>query len=394
MSPADNALPISKPSTDSAPPLSPNFNRQETRVLRLLQRHTYEEIKEKTGWSRGRIYNLAIRASARKTEARIRERHHERRARQVEFLQQVLNSTVKAYVLDFMNGLPNDSINLFLTSPPYNLGIKYGQCPGADSMRFLFYYGWLLQIISEMSRALKAGGVLFLNLGNTRDWEDRLMPLDVLLYQDILKAGLTFQSRIIWEVPHGLTPRRRLAERYETALVFSKGPQLTFNPTAARTPQKHPDKRAFKGANKGRLSSHPLGAHPSNIWRIPNVRHNNKEKRYEGPHPAQFPLLFAKRAVLLYSQPGDLVSDIFSGSGTTNHACIESGRAFVGADLFYEDLRARRLAEAVPDMICQLPGVTDESIAVWQAEARKVQHAALTITHSEEERLIQETFRW
>jgi site-specific DNA-methyltransferase (adenine-specific) len=92
--------------------------------------------------------------------------------------------------------------------------------------------------------------------------------------------------------------------------------------------------------------------------------------------------------------PGDLVCDVFSGSGTTQQAALETGRAFVGADLFYENLRAARLAQAVPDLICHLPGVSDESIAVWQAETVRVETPAVYITTQQESRLIQETFRY
>ena len=92
--------------------------------------------------------------------------------------------------------------------------------------------------------------------------------------------------------------------------------------------------------------------------------------------------------------PGDLVCDVFSGSGTTQLAALETGRAFVGADLFYEDLRAARLAQAAPDLVCHLPGVTDESIAVWQAETIRVETPAACITTEQETLMIQETFRY
>jgi DNA modification methylase len=365
----------------------------EERVLTLLKTKTYDQVHQETGWSRGSIYNLAVRAGARKHENRIRERHEARRRRQLEFLNEIIDSTVKCDVLDFLDGIPTDTVTLHLTSCPYNLGKPYGDCPGADQLRFTYYHGFLMQVISELARTLAPGGTVCLNLGATRDWEDQLMPLDILLFETLRRSGLAFQSRIVWTIPHGLTPKKRLAERYETILVFSKGEQQTFNPSAARVPQKQPGKRAFKGPNKGRLSGHPLGAHPTNVWNIPNVGHNHPDRKYsKEKHPAPFPLALARRAILLYTMPGDLVSDCFNGSGTTQHGAIETGRAFIGADLFYEDSRSARLAHVVPDSVCQLPGVTPESIAVWQAEARAVQHDAHPITPKEEEALIQRAF--
>ena len=334
-----------------------------------------------------------MRMGARKNEARIRERRAERKQRQVEFLNEIINSTVKCDVLDFLDGIPSNTVSLHATSPPYNLGKAYGDdnSNGSDRMRFAYYHGFLMQVISEMARTLKPGGTLFLNLGSTRDWEERLMPLDVLVYEDCRRSGLVFQSRIIWEVPFGLTPKRRLSERYETILVWSKGDTQTFNPSTARVPQKEPGKRAFKGPNRGKLSGHPLGAHPSNVWPIRNVGSSNKERRW-GVHPSQYPLALVKRGILLYSMPGDIVCDCFSGSGTTQHAAIETGRNFIGADLFYHDLRARRIAEALPDSFSPLPGVSEESIAVWQAEALRVETKANPLTQAEEERMIQQTF--
>jgi DNA modification methylase len=362
-------------------------------VLALLGEHTYDEVRNITGWSRGKIYSLALRSGARKTENRIRERQEERKKRQLETLAEMMNSTAKADVLDFFDGIPDDSIDAHISSPPYNLGKAYGECASADSMRHVYFHGFLMQVVSEMARTVKPGGVVCLNTGKTRDWQDCLMPMDVMLYDDLRKAGLRFVSRVIWTIPHGLTPKGRLADRYETVLIFSKGDQVTFNPNAARVPQRQPDKRAFKGPNRGKLSGHPYGAAPSDVWNdIPNVGHNHPDS-LEGKHPAQFPVNLAKRAILLYSKAGDLVCDAFSGSGSTQIASKQTGRAFIGADLFYDDLRERRLAKTTLDSFTPLPGVTGASVAVWQAEARRVEHQVVTMPTPAEEHKMCEQLR-
>ena len=345
---------------------------EERTVVTDLATMTYDEVRLKHGWSRGKIWKLAMRTGARKNEQRIRERAEDRKARQRETLLELLDQTATSDVLDYLSALPDDCARLVLTSCPYNLGKSYGNGTSADAMRHVYFMGWLMQIVSEASRILKPGGTLFLQLGSTRDENDTIVPLDMLLYEAVRKTGLTFQSRVAWVVPHGLTPKGRLSERYETALVMSKGPIEVFNPTPARTPQKQPGKRAFKGPNKGELSGHPFGAFPSNVWEIPNIGHNNGEKT---GHPAQFPLELARRAIMLYSNPGDLVIDPFSGSGTTHVACRQNGRQFSGCDLFYEDIRTRRLAAVGLATVTPLPGVTDESIAVWQADARRVDYS-------------------
>ncbi len=330
---------------------------------------TYEEVARRHGWSRGRIYALARRHGARKTEMRIAERAAERHARQMETLESLIGTTDRSDVLDFMDGLPDGCARLVVTSPPYNVGKAYGRGASSDQMAHVFYMGWLMQIVSESARVLDEGGVLFLQVGHTRDQNDRLMPLDIAIYDAIARTGLVFQNRIVWTVPHGLTPRRRLSGRHETVLVFSKGEPSNFNADAIRTPQKNPAKRSFKGPRRGSLSGHPLGAWPSDSWSISNIGSNDPERT---GHPAQMPEELARRAVLLYTMPGDLVVDPFSGSGTTHAVCASTHRSFVGADLFYHDIREKRMAAVVPDDRCVLPGVSRDSIAVWQAEARRV----------------------
>lgn len=353
----------------------------EQEVVALLADHTYERIRELTGWSRGRIYQAAVRAGARKTEDRILQRKKDRDVMRTEFLAQVMNTTERTDVLDFLHGMPDDTADLFLTSPPYNLDKKYGNS-GVDAMRFSYFYGWLVMCLSEMSRVLKPGGTICLNMGQTRDWTEQLYPMDVMLFEDLRRMGLTYQTRVVWTFKHGLTPKKRLSERYETILIFSKGPQQTFNANAARVPQKQPDKRAYKGPNKGRLSGHPLGAAPSNVWDdLPQIKANSSEKT---DHPCQFPVALVKRAILLYTNAGALVCDPFSGSGTTHEGCILTGRGFVGADLFYEDTRRARLAKVMPELVSLLPGVSDESVAVWQAEARRVDLVANPISDQAE----------
>jgi DNA modification methylase len=339
-------------------------------ILNLLGSKTYDEVSRETGYSRGRIYGIALKNGARKTEKRILERAAERKKRQAETLEAIIGTTAKADVLDYLDSLPSESVSLFLTSPPYNVGKTYGSGNG-DAMRFTYYLGWMMQIISEASRVLKEGGVLALQIGSTRLDDGMIMPLDLLVNDAVMKTGLTYQNRIVWHIPHGLTPKKRLAGRHETVLIYSKGEPACFNADSARVPQKEPGKRAFKGPNKGKLSGHPFGAWPGDVWSIPSIGANNGEKT---GHPAQMPEELARRVIQLYTKPGDLVVDPFSGSGTTHVTCVRTGRAFSGCDLFYEDLRSERLKEAGLENFCILPGVTRESTAIWQAEARRVDH--------------------
>lgn len=343
----------------------------ETRILQMIATMTYDEVSVATGFSRGKIYAAALKFGARKNEARIREKAADRRRRQRETLEAIIDTTATSDVLDYLDSLPDGCARMVLSSPPYNVGKLYGSTSG-DSLRHVYWLGWLMQIVSEASRILSEGGVLALQVGSTRDHADQVVPIDMLIHDAIMKTGLTFQNRVTWVIPHGLTPRRRLAGRSETVLIYSKGPvPAHFNADSARTPQKQPGKRAFKGPNKGSLSGNRFGAWPSDVWHISNVGANSPEKT---GHPAQMPEELAERAMNLYTMPGDLVVDPFSGSGTTAAVAIATGRRFSGCDLMYGDIRAARLARAGLADFCPLPGVSDESVAVWQAEAIRVDH--------------------
>lgn len=345
--------------------------RIEAEVVLALATKSYDQIHREMGLSRGRIYSIALKYGARKNEARIREKAADRKRRQRETLEALIDTTATADVLDYLGSLPDGCAALQLFSPPYNVGKSYGENASADAMRHVTYMGWLTMIVSEAARTLAPGGVLALQVGSTRDHLDQIVPIDMLVHDIVMKTGLSFQNRVIWHVPHGLTPKRRLAGRTETVLIYSNGPPAHFHPNAAREPQKQPSKRAFKGPAIGRLSGHPLGAFPSDVWRIANVGSRRSERT---GHPAQMPLELARRVIQLYTVPGELVVDPFSGSGTTHVACVETGRRFSGCDLIYDDMRARRLAKAGLADTCPLPGVSDESVAVWQAEAVRRDH--------------------
>ena len=343
----------------------------EAEIIKDLATMTYDEISKKTGYSRGKIYSIALKYGARKNETRIREKASERKRRQREMLEEMIDTTATADVLDYLDSIPDKSAQLVITSPPYNVSKSYGGNAAADNMHHVMYIGWITMILSEAARVLKEGGVLAFQIGSTRDHLDQIVPIDLLIHETIMKTGLSFQNRVIWQIPHGLTPKRRLAGRHETVLIYSKGSPAHFNVNSARVPQKQPDKRAFKGPSKGKLSGHPLGAHPGDVWQIPNIGANNGEKT---GHPAQMPEELCRRIIQLYTMPEDLVLDPFSGSGTTHKICVETDRKFSGCDLYYNDIRNIRLAKAGIANICPLPGVTEQSISVWQAEAVRVDY--------------------
>jgi adenine-specific DNA-methyltransferase len=97
-----------------------------------------------------------------------------------------------------------------------------------------------------------------------------------------------------------------------------------------RVPSKYPGKKYFKGPKMGQLSGNPLGKNPSDLWAIPNVKHNHVEKT---DHPCQFPVELVERLVLSMTNPGDSVFDPYMGVGSSIVAAIKNDRVGYGCEI-------------------------------------------------------------
>ena len=240
--------------------------------------------------------------------------------------------------LVFMRSLPDASMKLIVTSPPYNMGKEYEQKRSLDA-----YLQAQRESIKEAVRLLHPNGSICWQIGNYVD-EGEVFPLDILLYPIFKHAGLQLRNRIIWTFGHGLHCQKRLSGRYETILWFTKGEDYTFNLDEVRVPSKYPNKKHFKGPNKGKLSGNPLGKNPGDVWEIPNVKANHVEKT---EHPCQFPVGLVERLVLALTDKGDAVLDPYLGVGSSAIAALKNGRKAYGCDILpeYIDLAKERIAE-------------------------------------------------
>jgi len=233
------------------------------------------------------------------------------------------------------------SVELILTSPPYNIGKIYERGRRLSLEQYLV---WLRPIAAKLVDKLVDGGSLCWQVGNyVKDGE--VFPLDVYFYQIFRDLGLKLRNRIIWHFNFGLHAQLRLSGRYETLLWFTKGDKYTFNVDAIRVPQLYPGKRhsGAKGDLVGMPSGNPLGKNPSDvwefsaeeafkedtIWELPNVKANHPEKTM---HPCQFPSELAERCILAFTSEGDRVLDPFSGAGTTVVAAERHKRIGLGID--------------------------------------------------------------
>jgi adenine-specific DNA-methyltransferase len=235
-----------------------------------------------------------------------------------------------------INTLADGSIDLTVTSPPYNIGKAYERKAALD--RYLSDY---TPFVQSLYAKTAAGGSICWQVGNHVE-AGEVFPLDALFYPIFKAAGFKLRNRVIWHFGHGLHASKRFSGRYETILWFTKGDNYVFNLDPIRVPSKYPGKRAFKGGRKGAPSGNPLGKNPSDfwtvlssdwdqlIWDIPNVKANHPEKT---THPCQFPVELVQRCVLGLSRKGDVVFDPFLGVGSAAVAALMHGRRFIGFEL-------------------------------------------------------------
>ncbi len=229
--------------------------------------------------------------------------------------------------IEFMRDLPDDSMKLIVTSPPYNLGKSYEKRSPMEN-----YLQNQEQVIAECVRVLHPTGSLCWQVGNYVE-RGEVVPLDVMLYPLFKRHGLKMRNRIVWHFGHGLHSSKRLSGRYETINWFTKTDDYTFNLDPIRVPSKYPNKRHFKGPNIGKLSGNPKGKNPSDVWMFPNVKSNHVEKTV---HPCQFPVELVERLVLSMTDPGDSVLDPYMGVGSSVIAALMHGRNGYGCDIVEE----------------------------------------------------------
>jgi adenine-specific DNA-methyltransferase len=240
--------------------------------------------------------------------------------------------------LELLRQIPNRTLQLVVTSPPYNIGKEYEKRLNIDH-----YVAQQAAVIKECVRALSESGSICWQVGNFVD-NGAIYPLDSMLYPIFRDLGLQMRNRIIWHFEHGLHCSNRFSGRYETIIWFTKTNRYKFDLDPIRVPQKYPGKKHFKGPKAGQYSCNPLGKNPGDVWVIPNVKSNHVEKTV---HPCQFPVELVERLVLSMTEPDDWVFDPFLGVGSTIVAAIRHGRRGAGAETLpkYVEIAKERIKQ-------------------------------------------------
>ena len=249
--------------------------------------------------------------------------------------------------IQLMKQLPNESVDIIVTSPPYCIGKAY-ENPKDDIETFIDRHE---KIFPDIYRILKTGGSLCWQVGYHTS-NACVFPLDYYVYNVFteqssgLPIPLKLRNRIVWTFGHGLNSTQRFSGRHELLLWFTKGDKYTFNLNDVRVPQKYPGKKAYKGPNRGSYSGNPLGKNPSDVWDIPNVKAQHIEKT---DHPCQFPVAIPQRLIRALTPANGVVLDPFMGSGTSGVAAVIEKRKFIGMEINkeYFNIAQLRIDEAL-----------------------------------------------
>lgn len=228
--------------------------------------------------------------------------------------------------LDTMDFMADNSINLVVTSPPYDNLRKY------NGYTFEFE-----KVANSLYRVLKPGGVIVWVVGDAtiKGSETGTSFRQALYFKDI---GFNLHDTMIYAKTNFIPlTHNRYEQQFEYMFIFSKGKPSTFNPI--RIPTKQPGK-SYNLKRKGYCATVKEGAQrrrdevvTTSEFKIPGNIFFYSLGSHRTGHPAPFPEKLAEDHILSWSNPGDTIYDPFTGSGTVWKMCLLNGRKFIGSEI-------------------------------------------------------------
>ena len=220
----------------------------------------------------------------------------------------------KIYNMDCLKGsklLDDESVDLIVTSPPYNIGIDYGENYDDNKIKE-DYFNFLNIIILEFKRIIKNDGVLALNVGNQRN-----SVLPHYVYFLLVKNGFNIIKEVFW---------------YK-GLYYIQGETIFICSLSGN----------YNNYYKRNDGYHSNGQFAS-VW---EMRYQKRESKDFLKHDAFFVLMLPRKLIEITTKKGDTVLDPFMGSGTTAVACKQLQRNFIGFEINkkYCDIANERLSQ-------------------------------------------------
>lgn len=233
---------------------------------------------------------------------------------------------------ELMKEIDDESVNMIVTSPPYNININYGNKTNKgkitaskgikykDNFEEKEYRKMLKNVFSECKRVLKEDGSIFINIKNRYNNGIIISPFWI---QDYFE-DMYLKNIIIWNFDWGGSTNKRFAPRYEYVFWFTKNKEnYKFNLDAVKIPALNYRPDRYKSQLKN----------PSDVWKISMVS-GNFEERTE--HPAQYPERLIERIIGCSTVQNDIVLDPFMGSGTTAAVAKKLNRNYIGYEIVPE----------------------------------------------------------
>jgi site-specific DNA-methyltransferase (adenine-specific) len=252
-----------------------------------------------------------------------------------EFVNYTENSILSQYLdkifcksSEKMEELPDNSVHLMVTSPPYNVGKEYD-----ENLTLNEYREFLKSVWGEVKRVLVPGGRVCINIANLG--RKPYIPLHAFIIEDMLDLGFLMRSEIMWNKASSGSPSTAwgswlsaknptLRDIHEYILIFSK---WTFS------------RENF--GRKSTISKEEFLEFTKSVWTIAS------EPATKVGHPAPFPVELSNRLIQLYTFEGEVILAPFMGNGQTAIASIKTKRHYVGYDINqeYVQLAEKRIIE-------------------------------------------------
>lgn len=237
-------------------------------------------------------------------------------------VEKTIHSVIQADCLDVLRQLPDNSVQLIVCDPPYNIMM-------ADWDTYADYISWAREWLKESHRVLSETGnfVIFGGL----QYQGEAGGGDLLsIIHDVRQSRLfNMVNLIIWNYPNGMSAHRFFANRHEELVWFTKSKHYFFDLDAVREPFDEETKKIYMKDKRLNPESVEKGKNPSNVWRMSRLNGNSKERV---GHPTQKPISVIDRIVKGLSYEGSVVLDFFAGSGVSTRVALELGRHSIAVE--------------------------------------------------------------